>query len=253
MAVNGSIDGERRRKGLTELIQRSGEISIERARERFGVSAMTIRRDLELLEADGTVRRVRGGAIVAAMPRSYDDRLAAHTVAKRKIARKALDLVPVQGTVAFDASTTVNALAEMLGDRANLIACTNSIQTFETLTKHGSVSAHLTGGMHEPVTGSLVGPIANAGAQLLHTRLFFASADAFSVTSGTSEATLAEAEIKRYLALAADRTVLCLDSSKLGKRSTAMAIATEHISTLITELDPDDARLDDYRDHLEVM
>lgn len=253
MAVYGSIDGERRRKDLAELIQRTGEVSIEEARDRFEVSAMTIRRDLEALELEGVVKRVRGGAVGAPAPRSYDERLATRAAAKRAVAKKALALVPARGAVSFDASTTVNALAEMLADRHELLVCTNSIQTFETLTRAGGPQAHLTGGAHEPATGSLVGPIANAGARLIHTLTFFTSADAFSPAEGTSEASLAEAEVKRHLAAAAERTVLCLDSSKLGKRSTGMALETGDISTLVTELPPEDPQLDPYREYLDVL
>ncbi|GAA2186572.1 DeoR/GlpR family DNA-binding transcription regulator [Leucobacter alluvii] len=252
MAVNGSIEGERRRRELVELARTAGEISIEQAATQFDVSTMTIRRDLEMLEVEGSVRRVRGGAVPATGPRSYDERLATRGSAKRAIARKALDLVPRRGAIALDASTTVNALAEMLGDHGALTACTNSVQTFELLARLGGVEAQLTGGAHEAITGSLVGPIANAGARLLHTRVFFTSSDGISPEGGTSEASLAEAEVKRHLAQSADATVLCADSSKLGKRSTGMALELSDVSTLITELDPADPRLDPYRDLVEI-
>ncbi|MFT4231211.1 MAG: DeoR/GlpR family DNA-binding transcription regulator [Leucobacter sp.] len=253
MAVNGSIDGELRRRALAELVQRLGQISIEQARSSFDVSAMTIRRDLELLEADGMLRRVRGGAIAAPAPRSYDDRLATRITAKRTIARKALALVPTRGAIALDASTTVNALAEMLGDHGELSVCTNSVQTFELLTRLPGVIPQLTGGTHEPMTGSLVGPIANAGARLMHTDVFFASAAALSPEIGSSEASLAESEVKRHLAAASERTVLCVDSAKLGKRSLGAAFDLADISTLVTELPPGDPRLLPYRDRLEVL
>lgn len=253
MAVNGSIDGERRRHDLIELVEQGGEISIEAVRLRFGVSAMTIRRDLEALELEGRIRRVRGGAVGAPAPRSYEDRLTSDIAAKRAVAKKALALVPRRGAVAFDASTTVHALAESLGERDGLTVSTNSVQTFEMLARVSGVTAQLTGGSHEPVTGSLVGPIANAGAGLLLTRVFFTSADALHPGVGTSEASLAEAEVKRHLAGAADRTVLCIDSSKLGKRSTGLALELGEISTLVTELSPEDPRLDEYRDRLEVL
>lgn len=253
MAVNSSVDGERRRKELVALVEETGEISIEEARERFDVSAMTIRRDLEALELEGQLRRVRGGAVPVPAARSYDDRLATRAAAKRAIARKALALVPARGPVSLDASTTVHALADAIGEREGLIALTNSIQTFTALTRAGGVEAQLTGGRHEPVTGSLVGPLANAGARLLHTRVFFTSAAALHPESGTSEASLAEAEVKRHLAEAADRTVLCLDATKLGERSTGHALDPDRISTLVTELDPADPRLDPYRDRFELV
>ncbi|GAA1626555.1 DeoR/GlpR family DNA-binding transcription regulator [Leucobacter chromiireducens subsp. solipictus] len=252
MAVNSSLDGERRRRELVEHIQRTGEITLEQAARQFAVSTMTIRRDLEILEIDGALKRVRGGAVSALGPRSYDDRLATHGTAKRVIARKALKLVPHEGTIALDASTTVNALAELLGERGALTACTNSLQTFDRLARLSNLTVHLTGGTPEPVTGSLVGPIAHAGAQLLHTRTFFTSAIGITPEAGSSETSLAEAEVKRHLANAADRTVLCIDSSKLGKRATGMALPLARISAIVTELDPGDPKLDPYRNHLEI-
>lgn len=253
MAVSGSIDGERRRKDLVELLEDGGEISIEGARVRFDVSAMTIRRDLEMLELDGLVRRVRGGAIAPAHARSYDDRLATHIAAKRSIAKKALTLVPRQGAVAFDASTTVHELAESLNERDGLTVTTNSMQTFQALGRVPGVDAQLTGGTPEPTTSSLVGPFANANARLLITRVFFSSADGIDPELGTSEASLAEAEVKAHFAAASDRTVLCIDSSKLGRRSMGIALDLDRITTLITELAPDDSRLDPYRSRVELI
>lgn len=253
MAVSGSIDGERRRKDLVGLLQDGGEISIEDARVRFDVSAMTIRRDLEMLEIDGLVRRVRGGAIAAPPARSYDDRLATRIAAKRALAKKALSLVPRQGAVAFDASTTVHELADALSERDGLTVTTNSVQTFQALVRVPGVEAQLTGGTPEPTTSSLVGPFANATARLLITSVFFASADGIDPSIGTSEASLAEAEVKSHLAAASERTVLCIDSSKLGRRSIGAALDLDVITTMITELAPDDVRLDPYRGRVELI
>lgn len=247
MAVHGSIDGERRRKDLVGLAESDGEISIERAREMFDVSAMTIRRDLELLEVEGLLRRVRGGAIPAPHPRSYDDRLAARAGAKRIIAEKARALVPDRGRISLDASTTMNALADTLAEHRGLAVCTSSVQTFQLLSRHAGVEALLTGGAYDADTGSLVGPLANAGARALSTDAFFTSAAALDASMGTSEVSLAEAEVKRNLAACSRMTVLCVDATKLGSRSVGGAFELSEISVLVTDLDPADERLDPYR------
>lgn len=253
MAIVGSLEGERRRAELVVLAQGDGGVSIEGAAARFGVSAMTIRRDLADLEVEGLVRRVRGGAVAAPDPRSYGDRLVTREGAKRVIAQKVLELVPVRGTVAFDASTTTNAIAAMLTLRDGLIASTSSVETFEALGALPGVQAQLTGGTREPETGSLVGPLANLGARAVQAELFLASAASLHAASGSSEVSLAEAEVKRHFAANADRTVLCVDSSKLDKRSPGGALALDEISVLVTELDPKDARLDAYRQHVRIL
>lgn len=247
MATMSSIDGERRRLELVEMAGTGGGVAIERAAAQFAVSAMTIRRDLEALEAEGLVRRVRGGAVAVPVPRSYSERLATRASAKRSIAQKAMRFLPERGAIAMDASTTVGAIASLLGATADLTVCTNSLQTFDVLAKFQGVEALLTGGSFEPVTGSLVGPIANSGARATHTEVFFTSAAGVSPELGTSEASLAEAEVKRVFAERTQRTVLCLDSSKLGQSSLGSALVFENIDALITELDPTDSRLDAYR------
>lgn len=252
MAVMGSIDAERRRAELVQLAHDDGGVSIERAAAQLGVSAMTIRRDLADLEVEGLVRRVRGGAVAAPEPRSYGDRLVTREAAKRVIAQKALTLIPRQGAIALDASTTTNAIAAQLVSRSGLAVCTNSIETFEALGTIPGVDAHLTGGRREPETGSLVGSVANLGARAMQFELFLASAASVNAEAGSAEVSLEEAEVKRHFAASARRTVLCVDSSKLGQWSIGSALALEEVSVLITELDPADARLDDYRAALEI-
>lgn len=253
MAIGGSLEGEKRRAGLVALAAGDDGVSIEGAAARFGVSAMTIRRDLADLEAEGLLRRVRGGAVAAPDPRSYGDRLVTREGAKRVIAQKVLALVPMRGAVAFDASTTTNAIASMLAGRDGLVAATNSIETFEALSAQPGVQAQLTGGTREPETGSLVGAIANLGARAVHAELFLASAASVHERSGSSEVSLAEAEVKRHFAANADQTVLCVDSSKLDKRSPGGALAMSEIAVLVTELDPLDARLDPYRGLVRIL
>lgn len=252
MAVNGSIDAERRGAELVRLAHDEGGVSIERAAGLLGVSAMTIRRDLADLEAEGLVRRVRGGAVAAPEPRSYGDRLVVREAAKRVIAQKALALVPQQGAITLDASTTTNAIATRLVQRVGLIVCTNSTETFDVLGGISGVEAYLTGGSREPETGSLVGSVANLGARALQAELFLTSAASVNAEAGSSEVSLAEAEVKRHFAACARRTLLCVDSSKLGQWSVGSALTLDEVSVLITELDPTDPRLEAYRPFVEI-
>jgi DeoR family fructose operon transcriptional repressor len=160
--------------------------------------------------------------------------------------------VPHHGAIALDASTTTNAIAVTLAARPGLVVTTNSTETFDVLSSMPGVEAHLTGGRREPETGSLVGPIANLGARAVQAELFLASAASVNAEAGSSEVSLAEAEVKRHFAASARRTLLCVDSSKLGQWSMGSALMLAEVSVLITELDPADARLDAYRPHVEI-
>jgi DeoR family fructose operon transcriptional repressor len=213
---------------------------------------MTIRRDLLELEERGIARRIRGGA-KAVGPESFATRRHTAVRAKSKIATKLATLVPSVGAIAFDASSTVMRVAARVDHARDLTIITNGPDTFDALQGPSGVAALLTGGSRDERTGSLVGPLACLAASQLMVDTFFASAAAVHPDTGAHEATLAEAEVKRAIADRAERVVLAVDTSKLGARATAHALDWDRIDLLVTELEPDDSRLEPYLELVQVM
>jgi DeoR family fructose operon transcriptional repressor len=233
------------------LIAERGAVRIDQLAVDFGVSEMTIRRDLDELEALGIARRVRGGAI-ALGPEPWEQRHQHNARSKAKIAEKLLPLVPATGTVAFDASTTIFRLAAAIETARDLVVVTNGWDTFQTMSGTPGLTAALTGGIEEPRTGSLVGPMAVRGAQSFLYDTFFSSAAALDLELGSSEATLAESEVKRAFSQTSDRIVLAVDQSKLGTRAQARVFDFEQVDLLVTDLEPTHSRLDPYRDLVQI-
>jgi DeoR family fructose operon transcriptional repressor len=252
MATTGSTDSEGRRRELLAALERDSVVRLTEAAERLDVSAMTIRRDLAELESEGLLKRVRGGAISVIGPRPFGERRAVHARAKDLIAEKALALAPRSGSIALDASSTVGAFAGKLGPRSGLIVSTNSYATYATLKGTAGVTRILIGGETEELTDTFVGPLAVQAAESLRYARFFASASAIDAEFGTTEVSLGESQMKRALARMAKEIVLCIDSSKLGQRSTAACLELSRVSLLITELPPSDSRLDPFRDQVEL-
>ncbi len=237
---------------LRDLIAEQGAVRIDELAQSFGVSEMTVRRDLDELEALGFARRVRGGAI-ALGPEPWEQRHQHNAKAKAKIAEKLLTLVPASGTVAFDASTTIYRLAASIEAARDLIVVTNGWDTFHSMKGTPGISASLTGGTEEPRTGSLVGPMAVRTAQSFLYDTFFGSAAALDPELGSSEAALAESEVKRAFSQTSNRIVLAVDHSKLGTRAQARMFDFEQIDLLVTDLEPSDRLLDPYRDLTEIV
>lgn len=244
--MTGPLLASERRARLLELLGRDGTLHLEVAARELGVSTMTVRRDLVDLEAEGLARRVRGGAVAPTLPRPFEDRLATHSAAKAEIARKARELVPATGAVAFDASTTSGRLLRLL-DARDLVVASNSVDNAATARRRPGVRSVLIGGELEERTGSFVGPVAARSAASLDYARFFTSASAVS-DAGTSEASLEEAQLKEVFAAHAAETVLLVDSSKLGLRAIARALPWDRIDLVVTELDPQDSRIDPYRE-----
>ncbi|HTL41945.1 MAG TPA: DeoR/GlpR family DNA-binding transcription regulator [Pseudolysinimonas sp.] len=252
MATTGSAESEERRRQLLTQLEHENVIRLTEAAEQLGVSAMTIRRDLADLEAEGLLRRVRGGAISVIGPRPFEERRSVRSRAKEIIADKALALVPRFGSIALDASTTVGTMAGKLGARSGLIVSTNSYPTYATLKGTVGVTPILIGGETEESTDTFVGPLAVQAAQSLRYIRFFSSASAVDATFGTTEVSLAEAQMKQAFAQVSKEIVLCVDSSKLAQEATAAALDLSKVAVLITELAPTDSRLADYRDRVEL-
>lgn len=246
------VDALDRLESIRSQLDREGRVRIDTLAAELNVSEMTIRRDLEVLADEGCVHRVRGGA-VAIGPRKFTARFGDHMRAKSLIGQKLLDLAPREGAIAVDASTTMQRLAARLGHARDLTVITNGPETFSVLQEHKGVVALLTGGELDCRTGSLVGTLAARAASEIFLSTLFASASALDPVFGSTEATLAEAEIKVAFAASASEIVLAVDASKLGSRALARAFPITSITTLVTELPPDDPRLDPYRESCRII
>src|SRR5690242_9861499 len=102
---------ERRQRQIVEMVSAAGVCAYDDLAGQLGVSAMTIRRDVEQLVRDGRVIKTLGGVQKAA---ASDDlyesdlrsRLVEHRIEKRAIASRALELIPDRATVFFDGGTS---------------------------------------------------------------------------------------------------------------------------------------------------
>ncbi len=252
MRMSTPLLASERRARLRELLAQDGAIRLESAAEVLRVSAMTVRRDLADLEAEGLVRRVRGGAVAPLLPEPFGARATARASAKAIIAKKAIDLVPLDGAAAFDASTTSNALISLVEARDLLIA-TNSLENAAAARRRPGVHSILVGGELEERTGSFVGPVAVLAARSMSYAAFFTSASAVDAEFGPSEVSLTEAHLKSAFSENAERTVVLADSVKLGRRALARAVEWDAVDLLVTDLDPEDPRLDPFRALVELL
>lgn len=247
-----SIEAVDRLEQIEQRVRSAGRVKVTELAVELAVSEMTIRRDLDVLADQGMVQRVRGGAI-AVGPQPFAQRFGRQARSKDRIAAKLAGLVGDGGAVGFDASSTVQRLAGHLGRHRELTVVTNGQETFQALQDAPGVTVLLTGGQLDRRTGSLVGPLATRAAREVLLRRLFVSAAALDPRHGTSEATLEEAEVKLAMADVAAEVVVAVDGSKLGQRAPARGLAPDRVDLLVTELDPDDGRLDAYRDQWRIL
>jgi DeoR/GlpR family transcriptional regulator of sugar metabolism len=229
-----------RRAALQRLIAERGFVSVADVARTIGISEMTVRRDLEVLERDGLIQRSHGGAVpappttVITTEPSYAARRDLNREAKQRIALAAAALVVPDQAIGLDVGSTVACLAAELAGRAMIEIVTNSLQTILAMPQPIMPEVFLLGGRLRPREGSLCGGITRHQlSSHWMDRVFIGVAGIDE--NGLYDYSPEEAEIKAvFMQQASTVTVLC-DSSKFGRRSFVRICGFEAIGSIVTD------------------
>lgn len=231
---------ETRRRAIAETLQSAGSITIAEVEARFGVSAMTARRDLDKLERGGVVRRTHGGAVLPRTTSAHEDsfarRLNAGTAAKGRLAEEAVAQLSPGETVFVDSSTTSYFVVRRIIDLGIATTIlTNSFPVMELVFNAGGPNVELitAGGTLRRLTRSFVGPVAVRTVQgHFADRLFF-SVKGLTSTGMMTDADSLEAEVKRAMIAQAGESCLLVDGSKLAVRGLSVIASVAEVSQVL--------------------
>lgn len=237
-----------RRQKLVDILREHGVLEIPELSERFGVSEMTIRRDLERLERDGRLYRVRGGALIresTAHEPPLSGREQAQVDEKRAIARQALTHIQPEESIAFDASTTGLAVTRVIERSASLTVVTNNLSVARELSGHSRIALFLLGGLLRSEAMSVIGPQAERAMRDFAVDKVFLSAKALSASHGLSDINALEVGMKRTMVERAKEVFVLVDHTKLGRKSFLKVVPLSKITTVITDdkADPEQVRM----------
>jgi DeoR/GlpR family transcriptional regulator of sugar metabolism len=239
---------------IAELIDKRGKLSLKQLSEHFPkVSQMTLRRDLFMLEEQGKVIRVRGGAmsvrdVQKTSGEPYVKKTTIHTDEKIVIAQKAADLIDEGASIFLDAGTTALYLAKEMPD----VVCnvfTNGVAVATELCTKKNVIVNLLGGQMIKENLSTASSFASEYFTDTNFEIAIISAAAFTPESGFSCASRLEAELFRNVCKKAKFTYMMLDSSKIGKMKPYTFAHTEDINVIIT----DDSFPEALKDHFKAL
>lgn len=228
-----------RRQRILALLREQPAVKVSELARQLSVSEGTIRNDLNALEGEGRLTRVRGGAVPCDEHRFISPLFAAHArthaEAKRRIARCAAELVEDGDSILLDASSTVFALVPHLQNRRDLTIVTNGIETALALAQNRSLSVILVGGAVRPDGTSVVGHLGEKILDELHFKTAFVSCSGFSVEAGLTEVDIQEVQLKKKMVRVADRVVALIDSSKFGRVDLTSFASLEQIGHIFTD------------------
>ncbi|WP_158270295.1 DeoR/GlpR family DNA-binding transcription regulator [Mycetocola zhujimingii] len=198
-----------REEAILDDLLTKGRVTVNDLATRLGVSAVTVRKDLDLLEQRSLLRRVRGGA-VASVPReedAFESRLRTDAPAKRAIAQAAAALVNDGDVVAIDSSSTTFYLASELTSRTGLVVVTNGIRLASLLMERSDATVILPGGVLRRASGSVVGAFSDVLEGRGRVKTGFFGVSSVSRSLGLLELSTEECVAKRALARSCDAVV----------------------------------------------
>ncbi len=224
---------------ILEWLQEEGSARVRSLAEAFNVSEVTVRQDLEKLEAEGHIVREHGGAFLKSVPQQVRAMALHHLVnmdPKRRIGRAAAAMIGDGETVILDSGSTTTEVAANLTSREGLTVITNALNIALMLGGLPSFEVHMPGGHFKAPTLSLSGERSAAYFEGLYAETCFLATAAISLEAGLTYPSLADLPIKKAMIVAASHVCLVADSTKIGRTSfSSLGGGVEIIHTLITD------------------
>jgi len=233
------LSAPERRDAILAILAARESVRIGELRERIGVSEVTIRKDLTVLEERGHLRRTHGGAVSVERRetgRLLPARRLANTEAKRAIAARAAALISHGETVYLDSGTTCAFLAEEIR-HMDLRVVTNSLDVLNVLAEERSISLFMVGGSYRIGAGSFIGSWATgnlASVQLDHA---FIGATDVALDGRCASQNSVEGEVKAAAIRNARRATILADRSKINAGAFSIFAGPGDYQMLITDAD----------------
>ncbi|MEV4178415.1 DeoR/GlpR family DNA-binding transcription regulator [Nonomuraea sp. NPDC049709] len=234
---------------IMRRVRTSGATSVRDLASQLGVSPSTIRRDLEVLDRDGTLRRVRGGALAGALngadadaDRPFAEVAVTDEQDKEAVAARAAELVGDGDVVLLDIGTTTMRLARRLRGR-RVTVVTSSLAVLDVLRSDPQVELLLLGGMVRRPYHSLVGVLTEAALSQVVADRVFLGASGVRPDGQLVDTTLAEVPLKRAMIAAAGQVVLLVDRHKFPGTGALRVCGPEDVDVIVTNEGADAAAL----------
>lgn len=247
----------KRREKIIEYLNEDGSAKVVDLAKLFKVTEVTIRQDLEKLEAQGLIIREHGGAFLKNMGdqvRNFSLVNQEHMDLKETIAQKCLEFIESGDTIILDSGSTTTEIAKKLVGFKNLTVITNALNIALMLGTEPDIEVIMTGGEFKPPTLSLTGQKAADFFKGLNVQKLFLATAGISLKAGLTYPSISDLIVKKAMIDAADITYLVADSTKIGKSALASLGALSLIDFIITDSGMEDKDKEVFKDNeIEVI
>ena len=227
-----------RRDRILDRLRTAGSVLVGDLAADLVTSEMTIRRDLKALESEGLVRRIHGGALLVpsrAYEPTFREKSRQFVEEKRRIGAAAATLVESGDTLILSPGTTTMEVARHLTGLRNLTVVTSAVNIAAELAPDPEIDVIVTGGHLRGTTYALVGSLAEETLRGLHVNKLFLGGNGLTVANGLTTPDLSVATTDRALLRAAERVIVTVDHSKIGRAALCQTAPIENIHVLVTD------------------
>jgi DeoR family transcriptional regulator, fructose operon transcriptional repressor len=230
------MSSEERQKRIETYLQKVEFASLEELAKHVDASVSTVRRDLTLLEATGTVKRTHGGARLLAPATDefvFSARDTHQLSEKEAIGKACAALIQPNQSVIIDAGTTTYHVARYLEEKTPHII-TNSLPVANHFAGANRLEVVVSGGVIYPKLGVLVGPLAVEAFTKIHADVAIMGGGGIGL-DGVYNSHGLLIDIQRAMINAAQKVIFCVDHTKFGRQSVLSLCALDVIDTIVTD------------------
>jgi DeoR family fructose operon transcriptional repressor len=231
-----------RREAILLQLEREQQLSVTELSTEFGISAVSVRRDLEELERLGALRRVHGGAQAISRPGQLTPiqaRLQQQIPVKRALGRAAAALIRPGQSIFLDSGSTVIETARQIPvpllETGGLTVVTRSLLIAELFRPWRQTRLIVLGGVYAHDFDDFVGVAVEQSLAGLHVQTLFLGTDGITVERGLTTDNVMEAGLYRPMLSCAERVVVVVDSTKIGKEQVQATLPLSDVHTVVTD------------------
>ena len=238
MPRNLKITAEKRHAEICRILHADQQVLVPELAEKFGVTPMTVHRDLDRLQQTGRIKKTWGGAIPAdKMKFEYDFTLrrSHHRKEKQAIAKKALEFISPGNRIILDTGTTTLELAYLLKIFNDITVLTPSLAVAIALQFSSGIQTVLLGGIIRQGSPDLMGLVTENNLDLFTADIAFQGADGIGFDGTLYTEDMRIVNIDRKIRKRATKSYVLADSSKIGKTALVTNGMVDEIDVLVTD------------------
>ena len=227
---------EERIQEIIKILEREDRVLINDLCETFNTTPVTIRKDLDLLEKQGVLKRTHGGAILHKplfRGLALNEKEKLNSDEKERIAEEAAKMINEGDVIIIDSGSTTTFLARKMKGMKGVTVITNAVNIALELAD-SDLEVILTGGALQKNSSTLVGPLADEMLKKISADKLFHGVDGVDYDLGLTTPDIIEANTSRVMMERAGENILLVDSSKFGRRSLGVICQIKDIDKIIT-------------------